>query len=374
MKYFLVVGEASGDLHASNLMKGILKADPEASFKFVGGDLMQALSPGLIKHYKETSFMMLEAVTNIRKILKHIEEIKEEMLSYNADVNILVDYPGVNLRLAKFAKPKGLKIFYYITPTVWAWKKNRVKTLRLYTDRRFVIFPFEVDFLKKNGVESEFQGNPLMDSIDKFKKGAISREQFLDEEGLDSRPIVALLTGSRKQEIDKLLPDMNHVAEKFPAFQFVIAGAPSVDKDYYRALIGENDIRLVSNRTYDLLEHAFAGIITSGTATLETALFNVPQVVIYRTNPIAYRLARLLVHLDFISQVNLIYGSQLVEEVLQFNLHNRVVKELERLLHDTAYRARIQKGYSEIKAKLGKPGVSDRLGKRMVDILKNDQI
>ena len=374
MKYFLVVGEASGDLHASNLMKGILKADPEATFKYVGGDLMQSVTPGLIKHYKETSFMMLDAVLNLRKILKHIKEIKQEMVSYRADVNILVDYPGVNLRLAKFAKPKGMKLFYYITPTVWAWKKNRVKTLKLYTDRRFVIFPFEVEFLKENGVESEFHGNPLMDSIDRFRREAITKAQFLKEEGLDSRPIIALLTGSRRQEIDKLLPDMVNVADRFPKFQFVIAGAPSVETEYYQKLIGDRDIRLVSNRTYDLLEHAFAGVITSGTATLETALFNVPQVVIYRTNPAAYRIAKLLVHLKFISQVNLIYGSQLVEEVLQFNLYDRVVKDLDRLLNDKEYRTGIQKGYSEIKAKLGLPGVSDRLGKRMVDILKNDQI
>jgi lipid-A-disaccharide synthase len=373
MKYFLIVGEASGDLHASNLMKGILKADPEATFRYVGGDLMQAVSPGLFKHYRETSYMMLQAVTHIRTILRHIGEIKKEMLAWHADVYILVDYPGVNLRLARFARPRGMKLFYYITPTVWAWKKNRVKILKSFTDKCFVIFPFEVDFLREHGVEAEFQGNPLMDSIDAFKKAASDRESFIKETGLDERPIVAMLTGSRKQEVDKMLPDLLDVAGQFRDYQFVVAGASSVDLDHYRDLIGNKNVHLVYNRTYDLLSHAYAGIITSGTATLETALFKVPQVVVYRTNPVAYHIARQLVNINFISQVNLIFGDQLVVEVLQSDLHNRVVSELERLLFDMEYRKRIAAGYEDIEKKLGLPGVSDRLGRRMVELLKNDR-
>jgi len=374
MKYFLVAGEASGDLHASNLMKGILKADPEASFKFAGGNLMQSVYPGLLRHYRETNFMMLEAVLNIRKILKHIREIKRGMIAFNADVNILVDYPGVNLRLARFAKLRGMRLFYYITPTVWAWKRSRVRTLKHYTDRRFVIFPFEVEFLGENGVEAEFHGNPLMDAIERYKESAIPADQFFEQEGLDSRPIVALLTGSRKQEIDKLLPAMIKVAERYRDFQFVIAGSPSVPLDYYRHLIGNHEVRLVYNRTYDLLAGACAGIITSGTATLETALFNLPQVVIYRTNPAAFRIARRLVNIKFISQVNLIYGGELVKEVLQFNLYERVADELSRLLYDNDYRSNILEGYKIIKDKLGMPGVSDRLGRRMVELIKNNRI
>ncbi|MBN2699308.1 MAG: lipid-A-disaccharide synthase [Bacteroidales bacterium] len=371
MKYFLVVGEASGDLHASNLMKGIMKADPEASFKFVGGDLMQGVYPGMIKHFRETSYMMLEAVLNIRKILGHIGEIKREMRTFDADVNILVDYPGVNLRLAKFAASAGMKVFYYITPTVWAWKKNRVHTLRRYTDRRFVIFPFEVDFLAENGVEAEFLGNPLMDAVERYRAAAPEGSRFREEAHLDPRPIVALLTGSRKQEIDALLPLMIPLADHYPDFQFVVAGSASVDVNHYRHLIGHHDIRLVYNRTYDLLSNAFAGIITSGTATLESALFNLPQVVIYKTNPLAYMIARRLVHVPFISQVNLIYGGELVKEVLQGAMLERVLEELKRLLYDPEYRKAICEGYAVVRGKLGSPGVSDRLGKRMVALLKS---
>jgi lipid-A-disaccharide synthase len=373
MKYFLVVGEASGDLHASNLMKGILKADPEAEFRYVGGDLMQAVAPGMFKHFRETSFMMLQALIHLRKILRHIKEIKKEMVDFEADVNILVDYPGVNLRLAKFARPRGMRIYYYITPTVWAWKKNRVKILRLYTDKRFVIFPFEVDFLAKYGVDAEFQGNPLMDSIDAYRSLPVTREDFMHEEKLDERPIVAILTGSRKQEVDKLLPEMVKVADHLKEFQFVVAGAPSVDRSHYLELIADKRVKLVYNRTYDLLTHAYAGIITSGTATLESALFRVPQVVIYRTHPFAYRIARMLVNINFISQVNLIYGSGLVKEVLQHDMKNRVLVELDKLLYDKNYRKRIQEGYQQIEDKLGLPGVSDRLGARMVSLVKSEK-
>ena len=373
MKYFLVVGEASGDLHASNLMKGILKADPDAEFRYAGGDLMKAVAPGLFRDYRETSFMMLDVLFNLRKIFRHIASIKQEMLRWKADVNILVDYPGVNLRLAKFAKPRGLKVFYYITPTVWAWKKGRVKILRDYTDRCFVIFPFEVDFLRDHDIEAEFHGNPLLDSIDSYSKKAMSKDAFYSEAGLDKRPLAALLAGSRKQEIKRLLPLMIQVSEQFKAYQFVIAGAPSVEEDFYKKIIGGHDITLVNNRTYDLLSHAEAGIVTSGTATLESALFNLPQVVIYKTTWMAYIIAKWLIKIGFISQVNLIFGSKLVEEVIQFDMLKRVRDELSKILTDEAYRKEMRHGYRLIREKLGEPGVSDRLGQRMVELvgLKN---
>lgn len=370
MKYFLVVGEASGDLHASNLMKGIMKADSDASFRFAGGDRMTEVFPGMFRDYKETSFMMLQAVIHLRKIMKHIRAIKEEMIRWKADVYILVDYPGVNLRLARFASDHGMQVFYYITPTVWAWKKSRVKILRNYTDRQFVIFPFEVEFLREHGINAEFAGNPLMDAVDAYRKKAISLKDFREREGLDERPIVALLMGSRRQEIAKLLPAMLNVADHFKEFQFVVAGASSVEIEFYREMIVDREVKLVYKRTYDLLTHAHTGIITSGTATLETALFNVPQVVVYRTNPMAYHIARQLVNVNFISQVNLIYGGPLVLEVLQRDLTERVINEMNKLLFEEEYRNKMMEGYREIENKLGSPGVSDRLGRRIVELLK----
>ncbi len=370
MKYFIIAGEASGDLHASNLMKGIRKTDPKAGFRFLGGDLMKEVSPdGLQYHYSKMNFMGLFAVlANLRVLSRILRNTKREIIAYAPDVVILVDYAGFNLRMAKFVSKAGIKVFYYISPKVWAWRKSRIKSLKKYVDKLFVIFPFETNFFKDNGMEVEFHGNPLTDVIAEYQRNRSDRD-FRKMHGLDERPIVALLAGSRKQELEHSLPVMIDVADAFPAYQFVVAGAPSCDPALYEDHLSGTNVKLIFNATYGLLDNAYAGVITSGTATLETALFEVPQVIIYKTGKLTYRIGKLFVNLRFFGLVNLVYEDELVKELLQNNLTELAKLEMARILNDDEYRNHIIKGYKEIKQLIGEEGASQRAADKMIELI-----
>lgn len=372
MKYFVIAGEASGDLHASNLMRGLQREDAAATFRFIGGDLMStAAGAAPFYHYREMNFMGFATVlANFRKLNAILRHTKKAIAEASPDVVILVDYAGFNLRIAKFAQGRGTRVFYYISPKVWAWRKSRVKALKAYVDRLFVIFPFEVDFFREQGMEVEYHGNPLMDVVHDFEQARPEREAFLHANQLDDRPLIALLAGSRRQEINSCLPEMTRAAAAFPGYQFVVAGAPSVDRELYDRHLAGTGIGIITNQTYPLLAHAVAAVVTSGTATLETALLNVPQVVIYKTGALTYRIGKLFVTFRFFSLVNLVLGRELVKEFLQTHLARKVEKELEKILNDRDHQLMLTNGYQQIREMLGKPGVADRIARGMVSRLQ----
>jgi len=372
MNYYLIAGEASGDLHGANLMKALRAEDPEARFRVWGGDLMEAQGGELVKHYRDLAFMgFAEVVANLRTILGNIRFCKADILAWEPDVLILIDYPGFNLRIARWARARGLRIFYYISPQIWAWHRSRVHQIRANVDRMYVILPFEEDFYREYGVEVDFVGHPLLDVIDRYE----ADPAFRAEHDLDERPIVALLPGSRRQEISRMLPTMLTVPPEFPGCQFVIAGAPAVPEGFYRHIIGQSpagqrQVGIVHNQTYPLLAQARAALVTSGTATLEAGLFAVPEVVCYKGSPLSYLIARRLVDIPYISLVNLVVDRQLVEELIQHDFHpERLRTELERLL-DPAVRAELQEGFAELRRRLGEAGASRRAAKLMVERLR----
>ncbi|MCK5066774.1 MAG: lipid-A-disaccharide synthase [Bacteroidales bacterium] len=372
MKYFLIAGEASGDLHASNLMKGLQEADSGAEFRYMGGDLMRGVSDGMVMHYRETSYMMLDVLFHLGKIFRNMRKLKRTILQWQPDVLIPVDYPGFNMRMSRFAYTHGIKVFYYISPKVWAWNQKRVIKLNLFTHRIFAILPFEVEFFRRFGMEVEYFGNPLVDQVTGFREKFEGEAAWKKRHGLDEKPLVALLSGSRVKEIETTLPPMIRLAEEQSGYQFVVAGAPSLDRGVYERYLSGTDIKIVYGETYALLESATAGVINSGTATLEAALFELPQVVLYRTSRLAYAIAKRLIKVKFISLVNLIYGSRLVEEIIQKNMLELTRKELARILDDEPYRKGMQQGYRELIASLGEPGVFRRIGRRMIELLKGD--
>ncbi len=285
MKYYIIAGEASGDLHAANLMHELNNFDKDAQFRVWGGDLMQQQGGEIVKHYKELAFMgFVEVLMNIRRIKSNFELCQSDLLDFNPNILILVDYRGFNLRMEKFAKENNILIFYYICPKIWAWKKSRAWKIKRYIDKMFVIFPFEKEFYKQYNYDVEYVGNPLIDELKKKKELLPDRQTFLKRNKLNEKPIIALLAGSRKQELKYILPEMLKVIEHFHEYQFVLAGAPSFNENTYLPYIEHYPVSLVFNQTYDLLQHAQAAIVTSGTATLETAMFNVPQVVVYKMN------------------------------------------------------------------------------------------
>ena len=364
-KYYIIAGEASGDLHGSNLMKAILKQDPNADFKFWGGDLMQSVGGTLVKHYKDLAFMgFLEVAINLRTILKNIKFCKEDIKNYQPDTLILVDYPGFNLRIAEFAKTLGLRVVYYISPQLWAWKEGRVEIIKKYVDEMLVILPFEKTFYQKHSVESHFVGHPLLDAISGLKE--INTEEFKKENGLNEKEIIALLPGSRKQEVRKMLGIMLSITPYFKDYQFVIAGAPSLDKEFYAEFLTD-DISFVSNKTYDLLRSSRAALVTSGTATLETALLKVPEVVCYRGSWISYQIAKRLVkHIQYISLVNLIMNREVVKELIQDELNTENLKsELKKIL-EPSKRKQILEDYHQLYFLLGGEGASDRAAEIIV--------
>ncbi len=365
MKYYIIAGEASGDLHGSNLMKSILKEDSQAEFRFWGGDLMQNVGGKLVKHYRDLAFMgFVEVAMNLRTILKNIDVCKADLKAYQPDVLILIDYPGFNLRIAEYAKSLGIKVVYYISPQLWAWKEGRVKTIRKFVDEMLVILPFEKDFYKKHQVEVEFVGHPLLDAISDLPD--INVDEFKTQNGLNDKEIIALLPGSRKQEVEKMLELMLSVQSSFPAYQFVIAGAPSLPKEFYQKYV-DDSVHFVSNKTYDLLRCSKAALVTSGTATLETALLNIPEVVCYRGNFISYQIGKRLVgkNIKYISLVNLIMDREVVTELIQNELTtNNLIKELNLILGQN--RSKILSDYAELRAKLGGSGASDVAAKIIV--------
>jgi lipid-A-disaccharide synthase len=371
MKYYLIAGEASGDLHASNLMKSIKKFDKEAVFRYFGGDLMQEVDGELVKHYREMAFMgLVDVLANIRTISRNMETCKKDITKWNPDAIILVDYAGFNLRIAEFAKEAGFKVFYYISPKVWVWRKSRIKKLKKFTDRIFVIFPFEVEFFRTHDLEVEFYGNPLMDSYSSFKKQRPSVKKFREENNLGDDKIIALLSGSRRHEVKRCLPHMLKAASAFPEYRFVIAGAGSVPEEVYRKIMADTKAELVINETYPVLNAATAAVVTSGTATLETAVFKVPQVVVYKTSIINYLIGRPFIRIRFFSLVNLIAGKQVVRELLQFNLSSQITFELDQILRDKQYNREIKAGYNEILDAVGNPGTSERIAARIGEIMK----
>jgi lipid-A-disaccharide synthase len=369
MRYYLIAGEASGDLHGSNLMKALTEADPQAEFRFYGGDLMKASGGTLVKHYREMAFMgFVDVLTNIRTIVRNMRICKKDILDYKPHGLILIDYAGFNLRIASFANKNSIKTFYYISPKVWAWKKKRIKKLKKYIRKLFVIFPFEVEYFRENGLEVEFYGNPLMDSFAGFRKSLDPKSNFRKENGLSEKPIIALLSGSRRHEISHCLPEMVMAARHFPEYEFIIAGAPSIPEEHYVKILEGSSIKIVSNMTYSLLQNAFAAVVTSGTATLETALFRVPQVVIFKANPLSYLLGKLFVKIRFFSLVNLIANREVVKELLQFNLSGNIEIELRNICNDKSRRQQILDGYDQIITSLGGPGTSDRIAKRIWEL------
>lgn len=361
MRYYIIAGEASGDLHASNLMKSLVKKDTKADFRFFGGDLMQKVGGTLVKHYRELAFMgLLEVLKNIRSIFKNIDFCKEDILKYKPDMIILVDYPGFNLRIAEFAKNNNIKVHYYISPKIWAWKEGRIHKIKKNVDFLHVIFPFEVDYFKnKHNYKVNYVGNPLLDEI--VSKNQVDEASFRKENNLGSKPIIALLPGSRTQEITKILNEMLTVVTVFSNYQFVIAGAPSKEKSFYNQFIGNTDVKFINNNTYDLLSISKAALVTSGTATLETALFKVPQVVCYKTSGLTYFVAKLFVKIKYISLVNLVMDREVVKELIQDDLNKQVlVKELNTIL-DGEGRKLMLHNYEELHNKLGGNGASNNL-------------
>jgi len=369
MKYFLIAGEASGDLHASNLMKGLMEADPEAEFCYMGGDLMKEVAGGMVMHYRETSYMLLDVLFHLRKIFRNMRLIRNRIAAWKPDVLIPVDYPGFNLRMARYASGKGIPVFYYISPKVWAWRQRRVKSLKRYVSRMFAILPFEVNFFRGFDMEVEYFGNPLVDQVSAFRKHFEGAEEWRRKHGFGRKPLVALLAGSRIREIETTLPVMLTLAGENPEYDFVVAGAPSIDASVYEKYLSGTGVSIVYNETYALLASSKAGVVNSGTATLEAALFELPQVVLYRTTKLAYGIAKRLIKINFISLVNLIYGKKLVEEVIQKDLTRKTRKELNRILSDDPYREWMQEGYRHIISELGQPGVSHRIGTRMIELL-----
>ncbi|MBD3749990.1 MAG: lipid-A-disaccharide synthase [Sphingobacteriales bacterium] len=366
MKYYLIAGEASGDLHGSNLMKTLKEVDSGAEFRFYGGDLMQAEGGILVKHYADMAFMgFLEVALNLRTILKNIEKCKADVLANQPDALILIDFPGFNLKIAEFAKKKGIKVFYYISPKVWAWNQKRVLKIKRDVDHLFCILPFEVDFYQKWGMKVDYVGNPLLDAKTAFKLNP----NFKTDYQLSDKPIIALLPGSRKQELHYILKDMLSIVAQFPNHQFVIAGAPSFHQEFYQTFLGEKNIPIVFNSTYDLLSHAEAALVTSGTATLETALFKVPQVVLYKGSKISIAIARMLVKIRFISLVNLIMDEEIVKELIQEDCNpQKIAQELESILVDSE-RQKMLSNYEKLVVKMGKPGASQKAAKLIYQYL-----
>lgn len=368
MKYYIIAGEASGDLHASNLIKELKKRDSNANFRCWGGDLMQKQGATLVKHYKDLAFMgFVEVLLNIKTILQNLAFCKKDVLNYQPDVLILVDYPGFNLKIATWAKINNIKVFYYISPQIWAWKQNRVHKIKRYVDKMFVILPFEKDFYARFDVNVDFVGHPLLDAIDNRTPAPF--EEFCKQNNLPNKPIIALLPGSRKQEIHTMLPIMLSVVKNFPDYQFVVAGAPSQDADFYQSYLSKQ-VTLIENKTYALLEHATAALVTSGTATLETALFKVPQVVCYKGNFISYQIAKAVIKVNYISLVNLIADKELVKELIQKELNTTQLKqELTKLVTPT-HRNEIFQEYEQLQQKLGGVGASERTAELMITYLK----
>lgn len=379
MKYYLIVGEASGDLHASNLMKSLKEKDQKASFRFFGGDLMKSVGGTCVKHYKEMAYMgFIPVLLHLKTIFKNMALCKQDIVNWNPDVVIMVDYPGFNLDIAKYLKANTtIPVFYYISPKIWAWKEYRIKNIKRDIDELFSILPFEVDFFKKHEYPIHYVGNPCVDAVDTFCNGYQENKlDFIARNQLDAKPIIALLAGSRKQEIADNLPKMIEAASGFESYQLVIAGAPSISKEYYSQYLKSNTVRVVYGQTYALLSHATAALVTSGTATLETALFQVPQVVCYDM-PLSRLMSfarKILLKVKYISLVNLVADREVVRELVANDMRVPLLKEeLASILPGGNKRQLMLEGYQRMIQILGAPGASDHAAEQMIHILKNSK-
>jgi lipid-A-disaccharide synthase len=365
-RLYIVAGEASGDLHGANVMKELYAQQPDIDIRFWGGDKMQAVGGTLAKHIRELAFMgFVEVLKNIRTIFKNIRYCKDDIQAFQPDALLLIDYPGFNMRIAKWAKKKGIKVYYYISPTVWAWKENRVKAIRRDVFKLYCIFPFEVDFYKKHLYEIEYVGHPLFDEIEYYQSKETQALQLTQNP--TNKPIIALLPGSRKQELRTKLPVMLPLIDLYPEYHFVIAGAPNMDVEIYQELIQGKSIEVVYNQTYPLLQASTAAVVTSGTATLETALFDVPQVVCYIGNAISYQIAVRLVNVKYISIVNLILDKPSVVELIQHDCTTEKINaELNLLLNDQNRRKSVLQDYTTLKSMLGKGGASKKVAQSLL--------
>jgi len=370
VKYYIIAGEASGDLHASNLMKALKQKDADADFRFWGGDLMQEQGGKLVKHYRDLAFMgFAEVIMNLRTIFGNIAFCKKDLLGWNPNVLILVDYPGFNLRIANFAHNKGIKVVYYISPKIWAWKRGRVWKIKKVVDKMLVIFPFEKDFYAQYGVEVDFVGNPVIDALQNEKHD--SKEVFLKNNNLSDKPVISILPGSRNQEVARMLEIMLKVTPDFNNYQFVIAGVSSLGKDYYNQFISGYPVKVIYNQTHSLLHFSDAAMVTSGTATLETALIGTPQVVCYKANRLSYEIARRVIKVQYISLVNLIMEQVVVKELIQNDMATGNLKsELNLILNNDNYRNQQLAGYDELRKKLGKKGASANAAAIIYDFVK----
>lgn len=366
MKYYIIVGEASGDLHGSNLIRELRNLDPEAQFRCWGGDLMAAQGAEIVKHYRDLAFMgFAEVVANLPTILRNLSFCKSDIREFKPDALILIDYPGFNMRIAKFARQQGIRVFYYISPQIWAWKQNRARAIKRDVDRMFVILPFEKEFYARFGMDVSFVGHPLLDAINNHQT------QYAELQ-TENRPIIALLPGSRKQEISKMLPIMLKSVEGLDQFSVIIAGAPSQSPEFYAPYLQDTKARIIYNNTYNLLSRARVAAVTSGTATLETALFGVPEVVCYKGSKISYWLARKLIKVKFISLVNLVLNREAVPELIQdeFNVE-KLRKLLLELAADTERRRKMEDDFTMLRGILGGPGASERAAKEMLHLLRS---
>lgn len=360
MKYYIIAGEASGDLHGSNLMKELYKKDCNADIRFWGGDLMKNEGGTLVKHYRELAFMgFIEVIFNLKTILNNITICKKDILNFQPDVLIFIDYPGFNMRIAKWAKALGMKTHYYISPQIWAWKESRISAIKRDIDKMYVILPFEKQFYEdKHQFRVAFVGHPLIDAI--HNQPAVDATTFRRENQLNQKPIIAILPGSRKQEIIKMLSVMLSVVNDFPNYQFVIAGAPSQEFHFYKDFISHENIKFISNKTYDLLRNSTAALVTSGTATLETALFKVPEVVCYKGSWASYQIAKRIITLKYISLVNLIMDEEVVTELIQEECTTKRIREELTKILEVNHRNTLLEKYALLENKLGGIGASEK--------------
>jgi lipid-A-disaccharide synthase len=372
MRYFIIAGEQSGDLHGSNLVKEVFAADKDAEIFCWGGDLMESAGATLLVHYRRLAFMGFVAVLkNIGAISKNISLCKKHIIEHKPDVVIFIDYPGFNLRIARFAKKAGYKTFYYISPKLWAWNEGRVKKIKKYIDRMFIIFPFEVDFYKKHGITVEYQGNPLVDEIEKKISKFPAKENMLRYLGIENKPLIALLAGSRRHEIELILPEMMKIIPYFPGYQFVLAGVKNIPDELYNKIIGNAPVKVIKEKTYEILYAAEAALVTSGTATLEAALHDTAQVVCYKGDFFSMLIAWMVVKVKHISLVNLIMDSEVVKELVQYDLtENSLLKELKAILPGGEKREKLLSDYKVLKSKLGSAGASGRIASEMVRELR----
>ena len=380
MKYYIIAGEASGDLHGSNLIKGILAEDSQAEIRFWGGDLMAAAAPGstLVRHYKEGAVMgFVEVLAKAGKLLKNVSFCKKDILDWNPDVVILIDYPGFNFKIAEFAHKAGYKVFYYIAPKVWASREGRIRKLKAFVDKLFIVFPFEKPYFDAKGIDYIYKGNPLVDAVDNSAAMSESHSDFIKRAGLQDAPFIAMLAGSRKGEISTMMPVLTefaarmHALPKYAGYQFIIAGAPARHaKDYEPYLTDENRkyIKILFGETQSIIRHAEAAVVNSGTASLETVLFNTPQVVGYITNPVTYWIAKKIVKIRYISLGNLIVDKLAFKELIQGDCTaEKIMTEIRSLIEDSEHRNKMLSDYSEIRNALGGSGASAAVAKAMIE-------